>query len=84
MGGQRVRRLWRSVKYDVYLRAYETPTELRAGLARYFGFYNTSSPSQRTGPTHPGCGVLRPGSPRGSLKPEEDFTYRCPILGVHF
>ena len=32
---------WR-VKYeDVYLRAYETPTELRAGLARYFGFYNT-------------------------------------------
>ena len=30
-----VERLWRSVKYeDVYLRAYETPTELRAGLAR--------------------------------------------------
>ena len=25
----------------MYLRAYETPTELRAGLARYFGFYNT-------------------------------------------
>ena len=25
---------------DVYLRAYETPTELRTGLARYFG-YNT-------------------------------------------
>jgi putative transposase len=25
----------------VYLRAYETPTELRAGLARYFQFYNT-------------------------------------------
>ena len=37
-----VERVWRSVKYeDVYLRAYETPTELRAGLARYFGFYNT-------------------------------------------
>ena len=37
-----VERLWRSVKYeDVSLRAYETPTELRAGLARYFGFYNT-------------------------------------------
>ena len=34
--------VWRSVKYeDVYLRAYETPTELRTGLARYFGFYNT-------------------------------------------
>jgi putative transposase len=37
-----VERLWRSVKYeDVYLRAYETPAELRAGLARYFTFYNT-------------------------------------------
>jgi len=37
-----VERLWRSVKYeDVYLRAYETPTELRTGLARYFTFYNT-------------------------------------------
>ena len=37
-----IERLWRSVKYeDVYLRAYETPTELRIGLARYFDFYNT-------------------------------------------
>ena len=37
-----VERLRRSVKYeDVYLRAYETPTELRTGLARYFTFYNT-------------------------------------------
>lgn len=37
-----VERLWRSVKYeDIYLRAYETPTELRAGLTRYFTFYNT-------------------------------------------
>ncbi len=37
-----VERLWRSVKYeeDVYLRAYETPAELRADLARYFQFYN--------------------------------------------
>ena len=34
--------LWRSVKYeDVYLRAYETPAQLRAGLGRYFDFYNT-------------------------------------------
>ena len=36
-----VERLWRSVKYeDVYLRGYETVPQLRAGLARYFGFYN--------------------------------------------
>jgi len=37
-----VERLWRSVNYeDVYLRAYETPADLRAGLTRYFAFYNT-------------------------------------------
>ncbi len=37
-----VERLWRSVKYeDIYLRAYETPMALRAGLARYFEFYNS-------------------------------------------
>lgn len=37
-----VERLWRSVKYeDIYLRAYETPAELRAGLTRYFAFYNS-------------------------------------------
>ena len=36
-----VERLWRSVKYeDVYLHAYETPASLRAGLTRYFQFYN--------------------------------------------
>ena len=39
-----VERLWRSVKYeDVYLRAYETPTQFRAGLTRYFQFYNSRS-----------------------------------------
>jgi putative transposase len=37
-----VERLWRSVKYeDIYLRAYETPAQLRAGLGRYFDFYNS-------------------------------------------
>ncbi|MGY6587475.1 MAG: IS3 family transposase [Wenzhouxiangella sp.] len=35
-------RLWRSVKYeDIYLKAYETPAALRAGLERYFRFYNS-------------------------------------------
>jgi len=37
-----VERLWRSVKYeDVYLHAYETPAQLRSGLAGYFDLYNT-------------------------------------------
>jgi putative transposase len=40
-----VERLWRSVKYEeVYLRAYDTVTDARASLARYFGFYNSRRP----------------------------------------
>jgi putative transposase len=36
-----VERLWRSVKWeDVYLHRYEGVPQLRAGLARYFQFYN--------------------------------------------
>lgn len=37
-----VERLWRSVKYEeVYLHSYKTVKEAKAGLARYFHFYNT-------------------------------------------
>ena len=36
-----VERLWRSVKYeDVYIWRYDTVLALRAGLARYFAYYN--------------------------------------------
>lgn len=36
-----VERLWRTVKYeDIYLRDYETVSELEAGLTAYFAFYN--------------------------------------------
>jgi putative transposase len=36
-----IERLWRSVKYEeVYLHAYTNGTEARAGLTRYFSFYN--------------------------------------------
>lgn len=42
-----VERLWRSVKYeDIYLRAYETPIEVKRGLTSYFSFYNESRPHQ--------------------------------------
>ena len=45
-----VERLWRSVKYeDVFIRGYETVPELRAGLARYFGFYNERRRHQSLG-----------------------------------
>lgn len=40
-----VERLWRSVKYEeVYLRAYESVTAARDGLACYLAFYNTRRP----------------------------------------
>lgn len=36
-----VERLWRTVKYeDVYLHDYETVSDARAGLRKYFPFYN--------------------------------------------
>lgn len=36
-----VERLWRSVKYeDVYLKGYQTISEARVGLIKYFYFYN--------------------------------------------
>ena len=40
-----VERLWRSVKYEeVYLYAYETIAAVRAGLRRYFTFFNERRP----------------------------------------
>lgn len=40
-----IERLWRSVKYEeVYLYAYETVSDVRAGLRRYFTFFNQRRP----------------------------------------
>ena len=40
-----VERLWRSVKYEeVYLHAYDTVLAAKAGLDRYFRFYNSRRP----------------------------------------
>lgn len=40
-----VERLWKSVKYEeVYLHAYESVSQARAGIGRYFEFYNTRRP----------------------------------------
>ena len=40
-----VERLWKSVKYEeVYLHAYESVSEARQGLERYFRFYNQRRP----------------------------------------
>ncbi len=43
-------RLWRSVKYEeVYLHDYASPRQARAGLTRYFHFYNHERPHQALG-----------------------------------
>ena len=43
-------RLWRSVKYEeVYLHAYASVPEARAGIGRYFGFYNGVRPHSSLG-----------------------------------
>ncbi len=40
-----VERLWKSVKYEeVYLKAYESVSQARDGLVRYFEFYNRRRP----------------------------------------
>jgi putative transposase len=40
-----VERLWRSIKYEeVYLHAYASVSEAKAGLARYLAQYNTARP----------------------------------------
>lgn len=42
-----VERLWRSVKdEEVYLRAYDSVSEAKAYLGRYFNFYNARRPHQ--------------------------------------
>ncbi len=49
-----VERLWRSVKYEeVYLRAYESVSEARTGIGRYFEFYNAKRPHSSLGRTTP-------------------------------
>ena len=45
-----VERLWRSVKYEeVYLHAYDSVVEARAGIGRYLTFYNEQRPHQALG-----------------------------------
>ncbi|MCH8000266.1 MAG: transposase, partial [Proteobacteria bacterium] len=40
-----IERLWRSLKYEcVYLQAFETGAEARAGIGRWIDYYNTSRP----------------------------------------
>ena len=45
-----VERLWRSLKYEeVYLHAYDTVSEARAGIGRYLTFFNEARPHSALG-----------------------------------
>ena len=45
-----IERLWRTVKYEeVYLKAYQDGGDARAGIGKYFRFYNTERPHQALG-----------------------------------
>ena len=45
-----IERLWRTVKYEeVYLKAYASGSQARAGPGAYFDFYNRSRPHQALG-----------------------------------
>ena len=61
-----VERLWRTVKYeDIYLRGYETVSDLTQGLGRYFPFYNEERPHQALGYQTPAA-IYRGGLARAS------------------
>jgi putative transposase len=49
-----IERLWRSLKYEcVYLNAFETGSEMRAGIGKWLTYYNSERPHS----TH---GILTP------------------------
>jgi putative transposase len=59
-----VERLWKSVKYEeVYLRAYETVSQARAGIGRYLDFYNTRRPHTAHKGRTPDQAYFKPLSP---------------------
>ena len=54
-----IERLWRSLKYEcIYLHAFETGSELRAGLTWWIGYYNSPAPTFDAGRTLTGRRIL--------------------------
>jgi putative transposase len=45
-----IERMWRSLRYKcVYLNAFETGSEVRAGLSKWIGYYNAGRPHSGLG-----------------------------------
>ena len=59
-----VERLWRTIKYEeVYLRAYASVSEARAGIGRYLTFYNTCRPHSSLDGKPPDQAYFNPPTP---------------------
>jgi hypothetical protein len=49
-----IERLWRSVKYEyIYLNAFETGSEMRAGTSKWLAYYNSGCPHSTHGISPP-------------------------------
>ena len=60
-----IERLWRSLKYEcIYLHAFETGSEARAGIAKWMTYYNAERPHSTHGgktpvEVHGGAGFIK-------------------------
>ena len=62
-----VERLWRTIKYEeVYLRAYASVSEARAGIGRYLGFYNSRRPHSSLDGKTPDQAYFNPPAPHAA------------------
>ena len=60
-----VERLWRTIKYEeVYLRAYASVSEARAGIGRYLAFYNSRRPHSSLDGKTPDQAYFNPPIPK--------------------
>jgi putative transposase len=69
-----IERLWRSLKYEcIYLHAFETKSELRAGLTGWVDHYNTHRPHSKLGGKTPNEVYFAhpPPPPRPAHAPDE-------------
>ena len=68
-----IERLWRSLKYEcVYIHAFETGAELRAGLTKWINYYNAHRPHSALGGDTPNEAYARKGAqPDPGLTPDQ-------------
>jgi len=67
MDNRMIERLWRSLKYEcVYLHAFETGSQARAGIGKWLGYYNAERPHSTHGILTPDEAYDRKAEPRKS------------------